>query len=325
MVAREGEHVLVLADAADKGRLGALVRVSDAAVTKVARMWPTGWRRKVVVVAVRDQRLVETYFRTALQSSDKVAAIAVPAFDTVPGWTPDDATTYDQKTTAKVRSRVILNPRYFQPTNKDNAQLLTHEVTHVATQAAHLAGGADLAAGGHRRLHGLPRPAAVRGHPAEVVARAGRRRVGRAADVRLLPARRRGPLPGGIPRLCLRLGPVRRGHPAPLVRPAGDDAARDPDRRADPEGDQEGARAVDQPAVPRGGGLRRGHRALAPVERHPLQHRDDLSRARAWPGSCRPGRPRRAGRRPRARCAAPRRAPPRGSRRPGRAPARRRC
>jgi hypothetical protein len=135
MVAREGEHVLVLADAADKGRLAALVRVSDAAVTKVARMWPTGWRRKVVVVAVRDQRLVETYFRTALQSSDKVAAIAVPAFDTVPGWTPDDATTYDQKTKAQVRSRVILNPRYFQPTNKDNAQLLTHEVTHVATQA----------------------------------------------------------------------------------------------------------------------------------------------------------------------------------------------
>jgi hypothetical protein len=135
MVAREGEHVLVLADATDKGRLGALVRVSDAAVRQVARMWPTGWRRKVVVVAVRDQRLVETYFRTALQSSDKVAAIAVPAFDTVPGWTQDDATTYDQKASAKVRSRVILNPRYFQPTDRDNAQLLTHEVTHVATQA----------------------------------------------------------------------------------------------------------------------------------------------------------------------------------------------
>jgi hypothetical protein len=135
MVAREGEHVLVLADATDRGRLGALVRVSDAAVAKVARMWRTGWRRKVVVVAVRDQRLVETYFRTALQSSDKVAAIAVPAFDTVPGWTPADARTYDQRAGAKVRSRVILNPRYFQPTNKDNAQLLTHEVTHVATQA----------------------------------------------------------------------------------------------------------------------------------------------------------------------------------------------
>ncbi len=140
MVAREGDHVLVLADAEDKGRVGALVRVSDAAVSKVARMWPDGWRRKVVVVAVRDQRLIETYFRTELQTSDQVAAIAVPAFDTVPGWTPRDKPSYDDKDDAATRSRVILNPRYFEPGNDDNAVLLTHEVTHVATQTRTLAG-----------------------------------------------------------------------------------------------------------------------------------------------------------------------------------------
>ena len=140
MVAREGGHVLVLADAEDKGRLGALVRVSDAAVSKVARMWPDGWRRKVVVVAVRDQQLIETYFRTELQSSDEVAAIAVPAFDTVPGWTPRDRPSYDDEGDAATRSRVILNPRYFEPGNDDNAVLLTHEVTHVATQTRTLAG-----------------------------------------------------------------------------------------------------------------------------------------------------------------------------------------
>lgn len=140
MVAREGRHVLVLADAQDKGRLGALVRVSDAAVSKVAQMWPDGWRRKVVVVAVRDQQLIETYFRTELQTSDDVAAIAVPAFDTVPGWTPRDETSYDDEKGAATRSRVILNPRYFEPGNDDNAVLLTHEVTHVATQSRTLAG-----------------------------------------------------------------------------------------------------------------------------------------------------------------------------------------
>jgi hypothetical protein len=140
MVTREGRHVLVLADAQDKGRLGALVRVSDAAVAKVARMWPDGWRRKVVVVAVRDQQLIETYFRTDLQSSDQVAAIAVPAFDTVPGWTPDTSAPYDGKEGAATRTRVILNPRYFHPSDADNAVLLTHEVTHVATQGRTLAG-----------------------------------------------------------------------------------------------------------------------------------------------------------------------------------------
>jgi hypothetical protein len=140
MVVREGEHVLVLADAQDKGRLADLVRVSDAAVADVARMWPTGWRRKVVVVAVRDQKLIETYFRTELQSSNQVAAIAVPAFDTVPGWTPDTSRPYDLTPGAAVRTRVILNPRYFDPGDRGNAQLLTHEVTHVATQARTLAG-----------------------------------------------------------------------------------------------------------------------------------------------------------------------------------------
>jgi hypothetical protein len=140
MVAREGHHVLVLADAEDKGRLGALVRVSDDAVSKVARMWPDGWRRKVVVVAVRDQQLIETYFRTELQSSDQVAAIAVPAVDTVPGWTPQGDASYDAKAGAATRSRVILNPRYFEPGNEDNAVLLTHEVAHVATQARTRAG-----------------------------------------------------------------------------------------------------------------------------------------------------------------------------------------
>jgi hypothetical protein len=134
MLAREGRHVLVLADAADRGRLKALVRVADAAVARVGRMWPSGWRRKVVVVAVRDQRLVETYFRSELQSSDHVAAIAVPAFDAVPGWTPADARPYDQRPGAAQRSRVILNPRYFDPSDEGNATLLTHEVAHVATQ-----------------------------------------------------------------------------------------------------------------------------------------------------------------------------------------------
>jgi hypothetical protein len=137
VVAGEGRRVLVLADAEDRNRLRSLVRVSDQAVRRVAQMWPEGWRRKVVVVAVRDQQLIETYFRTALQSSEDVAAIAVPAYDVVPGWSPPrDA----GEEPPGPRSRVILNPRYFDPDDDDNTDLLTHEVTHVATQARTLAG-----------------------------------------------------------------------------------------------------------------------------------------------------------------------------------------
>lgn len=138
MVAAKGRHVLVLADAKDRRRLKSLVSVSDAAVRRVRAMWPDGWRRRVVVVAVRDQRLIETYFRTALQSSEGVAAIAVPAFDVVPGWSrAADAAT---EAGNGARGRIILNPRYFDPRDKDNADLLTHEVTHVATQERTLVG-----------------------------------------------------------------------------------------------------------------------------------------------------------------------------------------
>jgi len=138
MVAAKGRHVLVLADAEDRRRLKDLVSVSDEAVRRVRQMWPDGWRRRVVVVAVRDQQLIETYFRTELQSSEGVAAIAVPAVDVVPGWSPDSAV--EAEAGYGARGRVILNPRYFDPSDKDNADLLTHEVTHVATQDRTLAG-----------------------------------------------------------------------------------------------------------------------------------------------------------------------------------------
>ena len=141
IVAARGRHVLVLADAADRRRVKSLVRVSDAAVRRVRQMWPDGWRRRVVVVAVRDQQLIETYFRTALQSSEGVAAIAVPAFDVVPGWSTATAGAAEEGRDA--RGRVILNPRYFDPTDSSNADLLTHEVTHVATQEQTWAGAPE--------------------------------------------------------------------------------------------------------------------------------------------------------------------------------------
>jgi hypothetical protein len=131
VVAGKGTSVLVIADAADKSRLGRLVRVGDSAVRRVAGLWPDGWRRRVVIVAVRDQRLVETYFRSSDRTSENVAAIAVPAFDTVPGWTKDGG----RHEPLVARSRVILNPRYFDAGDRGNADLLTHEVTHVATQS----------------------------------------------------------------------------------------------------------------------------------------------------------------------------------------------
>jgi hypothetical protein len=136
VVAKKGKSVLVIADAADRSQLARLVRVGDSAVRRVAGLWPDGWRRRVVIVAVRDQQLVETYFRSSERTSENVAAIAVPAFDTVPGWTRGGG----KHEPLVARSRVILNPRYFDADDRGNADLLTHEVTHVATQSRTLPG-----------------------------------------------------------------------------------------------------------------------------------------------------------------------------------------
>jgi hypothetical protein len=134
MVSVEGKHVLLLADAQDKARLGALVRAGDAAVSRVAKMWPDGWRHKVVIVAVRDPRIIDTYFPELSGSSNDVSAIAAPNYDAVRGWTPMNSRPYDARSDAQPRSRIILNPRYFNPSESGNADLLTHEITHVATQ-----------------------------------------------------------------------------------------------------------------------------------------------------------------------------------------------
>lgn len=139
MLAVEGKHVLVLGDAVDDDVLGGFRDAADDAVESVAAMWPTGWRRKVVIVAVRDRRLVETYFRTALADAASVVAIAVPQTDLVAGWSP--APTPAQRAAfSATGSRVILNARFFQPANDANVDLLTHEITHVATQSDTRAG-----------------------------------------------------------------------------------------------------------------------------------------------------------------------------------------
>jgi len=135
IVVREGNNVLVLADAQDRNDVDELVGLADAAVKEVAAMWPKRWRKRVVISAVRDPRLIETYFRTELQSSENVAAIAVPVFTEVVDWVNEP------RGEAELASnRVIINPRYFEPDNDFNALLLTHEIAHVATNADTWAG-----------------------------------------------------------------------------------------------------------------------------------------------------------------------------------------
>jgi hypothetical protein len=105
-------------------------------VGKVAKMWPSGWSRHVVVITATDQRVIKTYFRgESLAQLPQTAAIHVTTFGNLFGWYgsgfPVNGATGD---------RIIFNPKARIPAD-DLIFVLTHEVTHQATQP--LQGGGD--------------------------------------------------------------------------------------------------------------------------------------------------------------------------------------
>ena len=130
IVVGQGRSVLVLADAADKARLDRLVRVADQAVRAggrllVRRLAATGGRRRGAGPAPGRDLLPDPRAgprRTSPRSPCRPTT-RCPAG-------PRTAV----RTSRSSRSRVILNPRYFDPGDRDNVDLLAHEVTHVATQ-----------------------------------------------------------------------------------------------------------------------------------------------------------------------------------------------
>jgi hypothetical protein len=122
----EGSRSLVVGDLTDSAQLPAVAEQADRAVEQVARLWPTGWNRRVVVVVAGDPRVWQTYFRDD-RDPVEFAALAVPTFTQVPGWF------HRQSRSARLAgSRVVVNPDWFAGAGPGLGLLLRHEVTHVA-------------------------------------------------------------------------------------------------------------------------------------------------------------------------------------------------
>jgi hypothetical protein len=124
-VARSARVVLVLS-AEDAGQAPDLLRMSEAALDKVAAVRRGGWAGKVMITAVRDPRLFTTYFADNPEHVLNVAAIAVPYYAQVSGW-------HAKPTYAA--TRVVFNPHQFTADPAELAHDLTHEFTHAATGA----------------------------------------------------------------------------------------------------------------------------------------------------------------------------------------------
>lgn len=116
-------RVVAIVSAGDENRAGELLKTSEAALDRVAAVRPTGWAGKIVVTAVQDRRIFDTYFAGSPDRVNDVAAIAVPYYSAVPSWHHE---------AAFAATRVVFNPQELGAENAELAHDLTHEFTHAA-------------------------------------------------------------------------------------------------------------------------------------------------------------------------------------------------
>jgi hypothetical protein len=117
IVVGTGKHSLVVLSASDAKKLKATVAQADAALGKVAAMWPVGTHR-AVFYDTRNRQVFATYLGGSL-GTDDYAGVTRALRDVSIGPGPDDL-------------RVVLNPKYAPPGSSQVPALMRHEFTHVA-------------------------------------------------------------------------------------------------------------------------------------------------------------------------------------------------
>jgi hypothetical protein len=115
------EKVVVVVDKPEASLGVKIAQSSMAAVAAVRRHWPRPWNGAVMVVAMREPQVMSLVWTDGKGGGWTIAAKAVSLYDGEP---------FRLKTTAPVGSRIVVNPAYRQRTDAD---LLVHEMTHVAT------------------------------------------------------------------------------------------------------------------------------------------------------------------------------------------------
>lgn len=146
IVVGTGHHSLVVLSASDAKRLPAMVAQADAALAKVAAMWPVGAHNAILF----DTRNVDV-FATYLGSS-----VPTGEYDGI-----TRALGAGASTRAQDDLRVVANPSYDPPGSSGIPALLRHEFTHVA-KWADSSDGTPLWA-----TEGIAEYTAYRGHPTD--------------------------------------------------------------------------------------------------------------------------------------------------------------
>jgi hypothetical protein len=115
------DKVVVVVEKAEASLGAQIAKSSEGAVEAVRRHWPRPWNGAVMVVAMREPRVMSLLWTSGRGDGWTIAAKAVSLHDGEP---------FRLKTTAPVGARIVVNPAFRKRTDED---LLVHEMTHVAT------------------------------------------------------------------------------------------------------------------------------------------------------------------------------------------------
>ncbi|MGI5246157.1 hypothetical protein [Dactylosporangium sp. CA-139066] len=117
------DRVVVVLSAGDANGGQKLLQLAETGLRQVAEVRPGGWDGKVLLTAVNDKHIFDTYFAESQDRVAQVAAIAVPYYGSVAEWAarPEYATT-----------RVVFNPSELSAASSELQHDLTHEFTHAA-------------------------------------------------------------------------------------------------------------------------------------------------------------------------------------------------
>lgn len=117
-------HVVAVISKEDAEIAPHLVDLAERGVTNVLKVYKGGWDGKVLVTAVSDQNVFDSYFDGSRDKLSQIEAVTIPRFDEVPDWAGGSPKV--------VLSRVVFNPATLGRGDQELQHTLTHELTHAA-------------------------------------------------------------------------------------------------------------------------------------------------------------------------------------------------
>ena len=122
MVVVKTAHVVAVVSKEDQEIAPHLLDLAERGVVNAVRVRPDGWPGKVLVTAVSDQKVFESYFEGSRDKLAQVEAVTVPRYNAVAEW--DGGARF-------ALSRVVFNPATLGRGDDELQHTLTHEFTHI--------------------------------------------------------------------------------------------------------------------------------------------------------------------------------------------------